>query len=196
MRFLFFFLVLIQIFKTVYSCSQQSECGQCHYCDTTVQKCIQVTPNTDPYGDCKIKCGVTMVCGTEPYCIYQTLPQCDCDWITGLCKNEEFDDLSLLKKRGSDISFSLPIPSILEKDSDFNAEDIILIKEILAHHKSKREIQESPSIGGDFIDTYGHSLHSLTTLFLFIMFIVIITFIIKINSELKQQRDLENQKEK
>jgi cbb3-type cytochrome oxidase subunit 3 len=137
-----------------------------------------------------------MVCGTEPYCIYQTLPQCDCDWGTGLCKNEEFDELSLLKKRGLEIGFSLPSSSILEKDSDFNPEDILLIKEILARHKSKKELEEISNPTNDFIETYGHSIHSFITIFIFIMLICTILFMKRIDSELKEKRDLENQKEK
>lgn len=189
MKLLFILLVLFFKLTFSYACNINTDCGQCHFCDKTKQECVQVTPNSDPFDDCGTKCRTKMVCGQEAYCVYQSPPQCDCDWNSGTCK-EDLYDVAVLKKRASDVSFKFPPPPLSNTDLELDSEEVALIKEIIEHHRSKKEIDSNES----FLNIYSNHLHVAIIVIITGTFVIVFLLIAKINSEVKQQKDIEAQK--
>jgi hypothetical protein len=130
-----------------------------------------------------------MVCGQEAYCVYQSPPQCDCDWNSGTCKEDHYD-VAVLKKRASDMSFKFPPPPLSNTDLELDSEEVALIKEIIEYHRSKKEIDSNEG----FLDIYSKHLHVAIIVIITGTFVIVFLLIAKINSEVKQQKDIEAQK--
>lgn len=81
-------LLLFLVVGVALACESHQDCKICQECDAK-GKCINVTPMTDPNHDCPIVCGVQLVCGSDPHCVINEAPTCECDWKSGLCVDEE-----------------------------------------------------------------------------------------------------------
>jgi hypothetical protein len=189
MRCLFINLLLFIIYlRFIFACDTNLDCGQCHFCDKITRKCIQVTPNTDPFDDCGTKCKIKMVCGNEPYCIYQSMPQCDCEWSTGVCKEE----ILIKPKFISEIKLDLPSPPPTPKiDIELNGEDILLIRELIRNHKTNKKIAQENT----FVETYASHIHVGLTIIIMFSICCISWIVLKIKEDMKKSKDIESQKD-
>lgn len=139
MKLILLLLITTSSIFLINACENSLDCTQCHYCDKISRKCIQIAYNTDPFDECGTKCNTKMVCGVHGYCVYQSQPECDCDWKTQRCK-EDSQRLSSLTSQESTsfipiyVSPPNPIPEI-----KLNPDDISLIKEVLAQHKFQNQ---------------------------------------------------------
>lgn len=77
---------ILVIFSCIIITTQANNCPICHILNSKGD-CVQIPKYTDPNNDCPIYCGVKMVCGELPHCIFSTVPSCDCDWNTGICED-------------------------------------------------------------------------------------------------------------
>jgi hypothetical protein len=126
-----------------------------------------------------------MVCSNEPYCVYQSTPQCDCDWNLGICKEE-----ASKKQVLQEVKLSLPSPPSSKTDLELNEEDTLLIRELIYNHKKTKKIIQNDG----FVYTYAMHIHvGFTILSIFGVFSMSL-FILKIKADMKRERDIESQK--
>lgn len=69
---------------SAFECVQQQDCPACFTC-TSASVCERVQPFTDPHSDCALLCGTETLCGETQHCVLTKPPECECDWVTGMC---------------------------------------------------------------------------------------------------------------
>lgn len=198
MRITGFFLSMLILNYIFFStaCENNLDCTQCHYCDKISRKCIQIPTNTDPFDECGIKCDTKMVCGQKGYCVYQSPPHCDCDWKSSTCKENIFSSSSFKTQDTTSPSvFYFPPPPLpppsLSSNTNLAPDDLSLIREVLAHHKSQNE---TPLYIRSFESEDQHHRVLLFMIFTKILAIVFLLFKKFINSKVNHSNDIEKQK--
>jgi len=81
---------------------------------------------TDPLDHCPMICGVHLVCGTEPHCVLNKKPDCECDWARGVCiENEDVEDELVITMDDRDDS----VIDVTIQDADGDEEDKVVVNE-------------------------------------------------------------------
>jgi hypothetical protein len=127
-----------------------------------------------------------MVCGKEPYCVYQLTPQCDCDWNTGECKDE-----SMPKRLLSELKLELPAPPLTKNEFEFDKDDMLLIRELIQRHKTSRKDKKESTL----VETYAVEIHIGFTILTIFCICLLTWIILKIKEDLKKTRDIESIKD-
>lgn len=84
MKVFFLFLVGLAVAN---ACVSDFDCAQCHTCKAHI--CTPVPTYSDPNDECPYRCNVKTVCGPTHICVFQQRPSCTCDWLEGVCREEE-----------------------------------------------------------------------------------------------------------
>lgn len=82
-------LLVLLLVTAASACKLDFDCAQCHFCKNGV--CTPVADYTDPNDECPERCDVRTVCGPLHICVFEKRPTCNCDWMEGVCIEDEVD---------------------------------------------------------------------------------------------------------
>lgn len=183
----FFNFILILIILINYT--NGFECPVCHILNSK-GVCLQVPAYTDPNNNCPNYCDTKMVCGKEPHCIVSEEPICDCDWSTGICKNqinENEDGAKYIKNFNGEILAKLDCannpknPLCLDKiEENFkfpNKKNIELTEDDIDYQEYKKYIK-SKNKNKDHNHKEEIVVHTNNTNSIVIVFLVLAVFVI------------------